>query len=61
MESLGDLIDRNMIPMIPKKQNLESDFSHEGKEELLIYHEKVCNQIYLLRIESAKNSQAALC
>ena len=49
MESLGDLIHRNMIPMIPKKQNLESDFSHEGKEELMIYHEKVCNQIYLLR------------
>jgi len=49
MESLGDLIHRNMIPMIPKKQNLESDFSHEGKEELLIYHEKVCNQIHLLK------------
>jgi len=49
MESLGDLIHRNMIPMIPKKQALESDFSLEGKEELLIYHEKVCNQIYLLQ------------
>jgi len=35
--------------MIPKKQALESDFSLEGKEELLIYHEKVCNQIYLLQ------------
>ena len=56
MESLGDLIDRNMIPMIPKKQNLESDFSHEGKEELLIYHEKVCNQIYLLREALAERS-----
>jgi phosphate:Na+ symporter len=48
MESLGDLIHRNMIPMIPKKQALEADFSHEGKEELLIYHEKVCKQLYLL-------------
>ena len=56
MESLGDLIHRNMIPMIPKKQNLESDFSHEGKEELLIYHEKVCNQIYLLREALAERS-----
>lgn len=56
MESLGDLIDRNLIPMIPKKQNLESDFSHEGKEELLIYHEKVCNQIYLLREALAERS-----
>jgi len=49
MESLGDLIHRNMIPMIPKKQALEADFSHEGKEELLIYHEKVCEQLYLLK------------
>ncbi|HIJ56778.1 MAG TPA: Na/Pi cotransporter family protein [Deltaproteobacteria bacterium] len=49
MESLGDLIHRNMIPMIPKKQALESDFSLEGKEELLIYHEKVCGQVYLLQ------------
>ena len=49
MESLGDLIHRNIIPMIPKKQALESDFSLEGKEELLIYHEKVCGQIYLLQ------------
>jgi phosphate:Na+ symporter len=49
MESLGDLIHRNMIPMIPKKRALETDFSLEGKEELLIYHEKVCGQIYLLQ------------
>jgi phosphate:Na+ symporter len=49
MESLGDLIHRNMIPMIPKKQALETDFSLEGKEELLIYHEKVCKQLYLLK------------
>ena len=49
MESLGDIIDRNMIPMIPKKQTLKSDFSEEGREELLIYHEKVCKQIHLLQ------------
>jgi len=49
MESLGDIIDRNMIPMIPKKHALETDFSDEGREELLIYHEKVCKQIRLLQ------------
>lgn len=49
MESLGDLIHRNMVPMVPKKQGLETDFSLEGKEELLIYHEKVCKQLYLLK------------
>ena len=35
--------------MIPQKQALVTDFSLEGKEELLIYHEKVCGQIYLLQ------------
>jgi phosphate:Na+ symporter len=56
MESLGDLIHRNMIPMIPKKKALEADFSHEGKEELLIYHEKVCEQLYLLRKSFAERN-----
>ncbi len=49
MESMGDLIHRNMIPLIPKKHALETDFSDEGREELLIYHEKVCKQVYLLK------------
>jgi len=56
MESIGDIIDRNMIPMIPKKHILESDFSHEGKEELLIYHEKVCQQLHLLMEAFAERS-----
>ena len=58
MESLGDLIHRNMIPMIPKKLALEADFSPEGKEELLIYHEKVCKQLFLLREAFAERSPA---
>ncbi|MFH2067820.1 MAG: Na/Pi cotransporter family protein [Pseudomonadota bacterium] len=49
MESIGDLIHRNMIPLIKKKQALKKDFSREGKEELLIYHEKVRRQILLLQ------------
>ncbi|MBT3310812.1 MAG: Na/Pi cotransporter family protein [Desulfobacterales bacterium] len=49
MESIGDIIHRNMIPLIAKKHALESDFSEEGKEELLIYHQKVCRQVQLLR------------
>lgn len=56
MESLGDLIHRNMIPMIPKKQALTADFSAEGKEELLIYHEKVCEQLYLLKESFAERN-----
>jgi phosphate:Na+ symporter len=49
MESIGDLIHRNMVPLIAKKKGLEVDFSDEGKEELMIYHQKACRQIDLLR------------
>ncbi|MCP3940907.1 MAG: Na/Pi cotransporter family protein [Desulfobacteraceae bacterium] len=48
MESMGDIIHRNMIPLIDKKKKLLYDFSLEGKEELLIYHSKVSKQIKLL-------------
>ncbi|MBW1850249.1 MAG: Na/Pi cotransporter family protein, partial [Deltaproteobacteria bacterium] len=48
MESIGDIIHRNMVPLIYKKQALNIDFSEEGKEELMIYHEKVRRQIHLL-------------
>lgn len=49
IESMGDIIHRNMVPLIAKKKNLGYDFSTEGKEELLIYHSKVAKQIKLLR------------
>lgn len=48
MESIGDIIHRNLVPLIAKKRNLCVDFTEEGKEELMIYHQKVCNQITLL-------------
>ena len=48
LESMSDLIHRNMVPLIAKKKELDVDFSDEGKEELLIYHQKVCRQIQLL-------------
>ncbi|MCP3875680.1 MAG: Na/Pi cotransporter family protein [Desulfobacteraceae bacterium] len=49
IESMGDIIHRNMMPLIAKKKNLHYDFSNEGKEELLIYHSKVSKQIRLLK------------
>jgi len=49
IESIGDIIHRNMLPLIEKKQDLRMDFSEEGKEELMIYHGKVCRQISQLR------------
>ena len=48
MESMGDIIHRNMIPLIAKKKRIRYDFSLEGKEELLIYHGKVSKQIRYL-------------
>lgn len=49
MESIGDIIHRSMLPLLEKKQALESDFSEEGKEELMMYHVKVSKQISRLR------------
>ena len=48
MENIGDLIHRNLKPLIPKKKDLSMGFSEEGKEELLIYHSKVMKQVTLL-------------
>ncbi|MFH2133046.1 MAG: Na/Pi cotransporter family protein [bacterium] len=48
IEKIGDLIHRNLKPLIPKKKALSSDFSNEGKEELMIYHSKAIKQITLL-------------
>ena len=49
LESIGDLIHRNMMPLIAKKKKLSFDFSDEGKEEILIYHRKVVKQIERLQ------------
>jgi phosphate:Na+ symporter len=49
MESIGDIIHRNVLPLIEKKRQLAHDFSEEGREELTIYHQKVCKQIRLLK------------
>lgn len=49
MESIGDIVHRNVLPLIDKKRELKHDFSAEGREELTIYHQKVCKQIRLLK------------
>ena len=56
IESIGDLIHRNMVPLIAKKESQECDFSHEGKEELSIYHTKVVQQIKLLEESFAERN-----
>jgi len=49
MESIGDIIHRDILPLVDKKKELHTDFSQEGKEELMIYHTKMCKQISRLR------------
>ena len=49
IESIGDTIEKNMIPLLAKKDSLNMDFSPEGKEELSLYHNKVCKQINRLK------------
>lgn len=45
MEAIGDVIERNLRPLVTKKRGLELDFSEEGKKELVKYNTKVCKQI----------------
>lgn len=45
LEAIGDIIERNLLPLIAKKRALGIDFSDEGKEELKRYHWKVHKQI----------------
>ena len=49
LENIGDIIHRNMIPLAEKRLQLGSDFSEEGKEELISYHVKVSKQMSRLR------------
>ena len=60
MESVGDIIHRNMIPLISKKHKVNMDFSKEGKEELLSYNEKICKQIRRLKKAFGKSSPKKL-
>ena len=49
IESIGDIIEKNMIPLIAKKSALNTDFSEEGREELDIFHTKICKQVSRLK------------
>lgn len=60
MESIGDIIHRNMIPLISKKQKLNRDFSEKGKNELLSYNKKVHKQIRRLKKAFAKTNPKKL-
>lgn len=65
LESIGDIIDKTIIPLIAKKQVLAEDFSEQGKEEIITFHVKVSKQISRINeaistfdIEKASNVMA---
>ena len=45
MEAIGDIIHRDMFPLIAKKRTLKLDFSEEGREEITVYHSKIYKQL----------------
>ncbi len=45
LESTGDVVMRNIVPLIAKKEVLDLDFSEKGKEELQLYFQKIRNQL----------------
>jgi len=55
MEAIGDIIHRDMFPLIAKKRALSFDFSQEGHEEIEMYHEKIYKQ--LARLETTFSEQ----
>ena len=51
MESIGDVVHRNLMPLIDKKNVLKKDFTSKGKKEIIDYHISVMKQVS--RLESA--------
>jgi phosphate:Na+ symporter len=45
IESIGDIINNRMVPLIDRKEALDKDFSKRGKKELEAYHENICKQL----------------
>jgi phosphate:Na+ symporter len=58
IESVGDLINRNLIPLIDKKYKLKKDFTKTGKKEIEDYHLRVMKQMSRLEIAFAENDFA---
>ena len=45
LERISVVITRQILPLLQRKQQINADFSEEGKKELLRYHEKVGKQL----------------
>ena len=51
MENIGDVVHRNLMPLINKKNMLKKDFTNKGKREIIDYHISVMKQVS--RLENA--------
>ncbi len=58
MESIGDVVHRNLIPLIDKKDKLKRDFTKIGKKEIEDYHLRVMKQMSRLETAFAENDFA---
>ena len=45
IESIGDIINNKMVPLIDRKEALDKDFSKRGKKDLKAFHENICKQL----------------
>lgn len=45
LESIGDIVEKNLMPLVRKKQGLRADFSQVGRKELQEFHLKIVKQI----------------
>ena len=45
MESIGDIVDKNIIPLMRKFDQIDENFSSEGKSEIEDFHVRVMKQI----------------
>ena len=55
MESIGDVIHRNIVPLIHKKSGIKESFSDAGKIELETFHVKIMKQVS--RLQNAFDDQ----
>lgn len=49
IESISNIIQKQLIPISEKKRHLEVSFSQEGQEEINTYHLKLCKQVSRVR------------
>ena len=57
LESIADVVEKNIITLARKKHNLKVDFTPEGQKELLLIHEKVTNLMQLSLIYFQKEHE----